>query len=345
LSFGAFVGDAFLLTWKLEQSFTIEQKSLLADQALLAFCKTLVELIRYEEFIVNFTAAATGRLYKKFPDYHVRIGSGLHVGWAIEGAIGSNRKIDASYLSPHVNFTEFLESSTKAYGVPLLMSEPFFNLLSPTAQGYCRQVDRVRRSESEDPIGLYTYDSDIHINFADANRKRPKANAALGAAPHKRRASTFTGIFTDTVSSTVAPGSSAGHPQPVRAARRASVVSGLNAEVLSQTATAGAIESPPSNMGPARSKRSSTFINTAPDGTAAASKRSSLIMMGSRPTEREGEIEDAEAGLGKQTQENDLHNKSAAPIIVVPLYRAQLWETDHDLVDLRYVGCSDHGCT
>ena len=28
---------------------------------------------------------------------------GLHLGWAIEGAIGSKFKIDASYLSPNVN--------------------------------------------------------------------------------------------------------------------------------------------------------------------------------------------------------------------------------------------------
>ncbi|RYY84823.1 hypothetical protein EON63_08505 [archaeon] len=68
---------------------------------------------RYSEFICNFSIAATARLYKRFPEYAVRIGSGLHVGWAIEGAIGSNRKIDASYLSPHVNASEFLESSTK----------------------------------------------------------------------------------------------------------------------------------------------------------------------------------------------------------------------------------------
>ena len=57
-----------------------------------------------------------------------------------QGAIGSNRKIDASYLSPHVNFTEFLESSTKAYGVALLLSEPFFRMLSPAAAKFCRQV-------------------------------------------------------------------------------------------------------------------------------------------------------------------------------------------------------------
>ena len=32
--------------------------------------------------------------------YEVEMGFGLHIGWAIEGAIGSKFKIDASYLSP-----------------------------------------------------------------------------------------------------------------------------------------------------------------------------------------------------------------------------------------------------
>jgi hypothetical protein len=138
----------------------------------LAFCKAMIELSRYQDFIINFSAASTARLYKRFPEYNVRIGSGLHVGWAIEGAIGSHRKIDASYLSPHVNNTEYLESSTKAYGVPLLLSEPFFLLLSPAAAKHCRQVDRIRRSEFEDPMGLFTYDADLLIDWNDPNRKK-----------------------------------------------------------------------------------------------------------------------------------------------------------------------------
>jgi len=165
------IGDAFLLTWKLEERWTAKETSAAADQALLCFCKALIELGRYEEFIVNFSITSTARLYKRFPGYHVRIGSGLHVGWAIEGAIGSHRKIDASYLSPHVNFTEFLESSTKAYGTPLLLSEPFFKLLSPSAAKFIRQVDRIRKSAQEEPMGLYTYDSDLSIDWADPNRK------------------------------------------------------------------------------------------------------------------------------------------------------------------------------
>jgi len=166
------IGDAFLLTWKVGENLGTEQISFLADSALYAFLKTIVELNRYATFICNFSVAATARLYKRFPNYAVRIGSGLHVGWAIEGAIGSHRKIDASYLSPHVNMTEFLESSTKAYGVPLLLSEPFYKLLSTEAKKNIRQVDRIRKSEKDEPMGLYAYDADLDIDFADATRVR-----------------------------------------------------------------------------------------------------------------------------------------------------------------------------
>ena len=42
------------------------------------------------------------------PDFKMYLGFGLHIGWAIEGAIGSNYKIDASYLSPNVNLVFFI---------------------------------------------------------------------------------------------------------------------------------------------------------------------------------------------------------------------------------------------
>jgi hypothetical protein len=70
------IGDAFLLTWKLDPKLDSDEVAVLADQALLAFCKTLVELIRHEDFICNFSVAATARLYKRFPEY----GNSLNVG-------------------------------------------------------------------------------------------------------------------------------------------------------------------------------------------------------------------------------------------------------------------------
>lgn len=57
------------------------------------------------------------------------MGLGLHVGWAIEGAIGSSYKIDASYLSPNVNMAARLEAATKQFGVEILISGPLFNLI------------------------------------------------------------------------------------------------------------------------------------------------------------------------------------------------------------------------
>lgn len=47
------------------------------------------------------------------PNYKVDMGFGLHTGWGIEGAIGSNFKIDASYLSPNVNMSSRLEAATR----------------------------------------------------------------------------------------------------------------------------------------------------------------------------------------------------------------------------------------
>ena len=58
------------------------------------------------------------------PPYHLKVhlGLGLHLGWAIEGTIGSRFKIDASYLSPNVNVAARLEAATHQFGCPLLMS-------------------------------------------------------------------------------------------------------------------------------------------------------------------------------------------------------------------------------
>ena len=62
---------------------------------------------------VNNIGEVDERLLVRMKDYKVKMGFGLHYGWGIEGAIGSEFKIDASYLSPNVNMAGKLESSTK----------------------------------------------------------------------------------------------------------------------------------------------------------------------------------------------------------------------------------------
>lgn len=343
------IGDAFLLTWKLDDKLSTEQVSDLADQALLAFCKSLIELSRYQEFICNFSVAATARLYKRFPEYAVRIGSGLHVGWAIEGAIGSNRKIDATYLSPHVNNTEYLESSTKQYGVPLLMSEPFFRLLSPAASKYCRQVDRIRRSTLEEPMGLYTYDSDMSINWNDPFRHRAKkvdTKARLMAAA--RRASSnlkARSAAASAASSAAAEGVTAGEAaESHTAGSAADTTSGAGAAAGVTTSSSAA-----STIGPLpqRRPRQSVVLSSQPSltggarkGSAATGGRKASVMpkVGLTLTPsgiietKVGQDDEEAAILAAQSPEK----AKEAPTIVLKPYSQDVWTTDADIIELRH---------
>ncbi len=91
-------------------------------------------------------------------DFLITMGFGLHVGWAIEGAVGSSQKIDATYLSPTVNMAARLETATRQYGVQLLMSHHFYELLGEYSKDRCRLVDRVALKGSAEPMGLVTYE-------------------------------------------------------------------------------------------------------------------------------------------------------------------------------------------
>lgn len=98
------------------------------------------------------------KLIAAFGDFEVHLGFGLHIGWAIEGAIGSRYKIDASYLSPNVNMAARLEAATGQFDVPMLLSEWFVEELSPQARQFCRKIDRVAVKGSEIPMDLWTFD-------------------------------------------------------------------------------------------------------------------------------------------------------------------------------------------
>lgn len=105
-----------------------------------------------------------GEQYKEYNhniyDFKVAMGFGLHTGWAIEGSIGSKVKVDASYLSSHVNLASRLEAATKQYHVPLLMSEAFVSGLSGSIQSTCRRADRVTFKGSTEPMTMYYQDTE-----------------------------------------------------------------------------------------------------------------------------------------------------------------------------------------
>jgi class 3 adenylate cyclase len=193
------IGDAFLLVWKLPGSAGLTQDrssrssvigakkaaglgdddstvTHLADAALASFLVIQAALKRSKKL-----QGYNGRedLNARMPNFSVKMGFGLHVGWAIEGAIGSRYKIDASYLSPHVNMAARLEAATKQFGVPLLLSDAFVSLLSPAVRRRVRQIDCVTVKGSTQPIGLYTMDID-----ADKATTAASGDGTNGAHPN-----------------------------------------------------------------------------------------------------------------------------------------------------------------
>lgn len=162
------MGDSFLLVWKRHPAED-EGWMEIVEKALISFLKVTIEVNSSQELQVYQSASSkTGaRLRSKMPDFKVQLGFGLHIGWAIEGAIGSNRKIDASYLSPHVNLTSRLEEVTRHYGVNILFSGDLHDLLSDDAKKCSRKVDVVKLKGTRDPVALYTYD----CNYANLDVK------------------------------------------------------------------------------------------------------------------------------------------------------------------------------
>ena len=118
---------------------------------IIAAIKTSRNLVKYKE---------NKGLNERMPNYSVKMGFGLHLGWAIEGAIGSFYKIDASYLSPNVNMASRLEAATKQFGVPILLSGQLIEAMTPKMRTYMRQIDRVTVKGSVEPLDLYTCDLD-----------------------------------------------------------------------------------------------------------------------------------------------------------------------------------------
>jgi len=84
---------------------------------------------------------------------------GMDAGWAVEGAVGSEYKVDATYLSPHVNMASRMMTACNQYGVTMLVSEAVQELLSEPAQAKMRNLDRVTVKGSSKVQNIYTYDA------------------------------------------------------------------------------------------------------------------------------------------------------------------------------------------
>lgn len=130
--------------------------------------------------------------------HEFKMGIGLHCGPAIEGAIGSRHRLEATYLSGAVNAAARIESATRFYGVDLLISDSFASCLSPGVQALLRRVDRVQLKGVKAPATLFCFDWDRDAaRRMVATRFGPGAGLAVAsAAAHRDMAVVGTGAST-----------------------------------------------------------------------------------------------------------------------------------------------------
>lgn len=168
----------FLLIWKLNQHTP--------NQALFAMIKIISEMQRAQDiktYKTNQNIAKNPRILAHVDkvDHVVSLGIGLHIGWAIQGAIGTEAKVDVGYLSPHIDFTTTLALTTETFRTQLLMSESFFETLHERAAIQCRRIDTVKANILDLPFGLYTYDMPDEVSPAP-ERHRLGAGIPLNEA-------------------------------------------------------------------------------------------------------------------------------------------------------------------
>lgn len=121
------------------------------DMSIIAFLKILIKIYRSHK--LDKYRKNPG-LNERIKNYSVKLGFGLHCGWSIEGAIGSTFKIDASYLSPHVNMASKLEEKTKDYGAQLILSGALVKHMSSNSKNFIRPIDCIKFNEGEDATSI-----------------------------------------------------------------------------------------------------------------------------------------------------------------------------------------------
>jgi len=152
-------GNTFLLIWKVS-GLDKNKVAKLGDMSIMAFTNILAAVHRSP--VLAAYRAHPGLQQRLGSNHKVSMSFGLHAGWAIEGAVGSEFKIDASYLSPNVTLAASLERATSQYGVSFLASQAVTKLCHKKMVNRCRLIDKVTLSGFTQPLELYTFDLDYN---------------------------------------------------------------------------------------------------------------------------------------------------------------------------------------
>eukprot|EP00933_Yihiella_yeosuensis_P019988 TRINITY_DN16115_c1_g1_i1.p1 TRINITY_DN16115_c1_g1~~TRINITY_DN16115_c1_g1_i1.p1 ORF type:complete len:618 (+),score=84.65 TRINITY_DN16115_c1_g1_i1:48-1856(+) len=163
-------GDTFLIIWR-TAGMSPEEVLKVAEMSVYAFA-TILGAVNRSQVLANYRTHP-GLQQRLKGDCRVDLCFGLHWGWAIEGAIGSEFKIDASYISPNVSVAFSVEAATRTYGVSILASQSVVELCSKRMAKHLRLIDKVKIKGCSKALQLYCLDLDYPSIQVDGHGALP----------------------------------------------------------------------------------------------------------------------------------------------------------------------------
>ncbi|MFN6565472.1 MAG: AAA family ATPase [Nostoc sp. ChiSLP01] len=133
-----YIGDAIMAIFSGE-----------ADNAVKAAIAMLHHLTEYNQQRINFG------------DAPIKIGIGINTGSLMLGTVGGQNRMDTTVISDSVNLSSRVESLTKNYGVPLLITQQTYTRLKNPSNYAMRSLDTVKVKGKSELITVYeVFDAD-----------------------------------------------------------------------------------------------------------------------------------------------------------------------------------------
>jgi adenylate cyclase len=136
-----FIGDAVMSFWNAPVDVASHEKYAI---------KAAVEMLRALDEL--------NRSFKKSFGIQIEVGIGLHTGLCRVGNMGSDDIFDYTIIGDNVNLASRLESLTKYYSVPLIVSEQM--LRGKTDRMISQELDLVRVKGKDKPVRIFTIFTD-----------------------------------------------------------------------------------------------------------------------------------------------------------------------------------------
>jgi two-component system sensor histidine kinase ChiS len=116
----------------------------------------------------------------------VKIGIGLHTGSLMLGTVGAHDRMDTTVISDAVNLASRVESLTKIYRIPLIITEETYLALQDPTGISVRRIDRVLVQGKSQPVVLYEV-LDAHDLPARQAKQRALADFEKGESLYENR--------------------------------------------------------------------------------------------------------------------------------------------------------------